>query len=217
MKSKTILGFLLGVGIGAIVFGTIWLALEFSKTPEPPGLPLPMDTATATVLSEPMAVPSFKLTDDQDRPFTENNLRGHWTFIFFGYTYCPDICPVTLAVLNQVDLLLREQKPSVHPRFIFVSVDPNRDTTKRLAEYVSYFNPAFMGVTGLEEQLRTLTGPLGIAYERSSDTESSDNYLVGHSGSILLINPQAQLQALISPPHDAAAIAEDYQKIIKKF
>jgi len=212
MKLKSITEFLLGLGIGAIVFGAVWLALEFRYAPEPPGLPLSINTTAATVLSEPMTVPSFKLTDQHGQPFTEKNLQGQWTFLFFGYTYCPDICPMTLAILNQVDQQLQDKKTAVHPKVIFISVDPARDTTERLGQYVSYFNTAFLGVTGLEEQLQTLTSPLGIAYRRSN--ESSENYLIDHSASILLINPQAQLQALISPPHDATAIAEDYQKIL---
>jgi len=212
MKLKYLTEFLLGLGIGAIVFGAVWLALEFRYAPEPPGLPLSINTTTATVLSEPMTVPSFKLIDQHGQPFTEKNLQGQWTFLFFGYTYCPDICPTTLVILNQVDQQLREKKTAVHPKIIFISVDPARDTAERLGEYVSYFNPAFLGVTGLEEELQTLTRPLGIAYRRSD--ESSENYLIDHSASILLINPQAQLQALISPPHDATAIAEDYQKIL---
>jgi protein SCO1/2 len=218
LNRKFISEFLLGIGIGAIVFGAIWLVLNFRIAPEPPGLPLSIDT-TATVLSEPMTVPSFQLTDHHARPFTENNLQGQWTFLFFGYTYCPDICPTTLALLKQVDQLLRDQKtllPIKHPRFVFISVDPARDTTERLAEYVSYFNPAFLGVTGLEEQLQALTQPLGIAYRRAPDSESNENYLIEHSSSILLVNPQAQLQALISPPHDATAIAEDYRKILDR-
>ncbi|MEN8217495.1 MAG: SCO family protein [Pseudomonadota bacterium] len=210
MNPKSITEFLLGLGIGAIVFGAVWLALEFRYVPEPPGLPLSINTRAATVLSEPMTVPSFKLTDQHGQPFTEKNLQGQWTFLFFGYTYCPDICPMTLAMLNQVVQQL--QDTAVHPKVIFISVDPARDTTERLGQYVSYFNPAFLGVTGLEEELQTLTRPLGIAYRRSN--ELSENYLVDHSASILLINPQAQLQALISPPHDATAIAEDYRKII---
>jgi len=208
MNPKSITEFLLGLGIGAIVFGAVWLALEFSYAP--PGLSLSINTTAATVLSEPMTVPSFKLTDQHGQPFTEKNLQGQWTFLFFGYTYCPDICPMTLAMLNQVAQQL--QDTAVHPKVIFISVDPGRDTTERLGQYVSYFNPAFLGVTGSEEELQRLSRPLGIAYRRSND--SSENYLVDHSANILLINPQAQLQALISPPHDASAIAEDYQKIL---
>jgi len=209
---KKIGEFALGIGLGAIVFGSIWLAMEFRFAPEPPRLPLPINTMAATVLSEPMAIPSFTLTDHHGQPFTEQSLRGQWTFMFFGYTYCPDICPTTLTILGQVDKLLQDAK--VRPRFIFVSVDPLRDTTAKLAEYVPYFNPEFRGVTGSKEQIQILTQPLGIYYKRSQDSETNENYLINHSSSILLIEPQVRLRALISPPHDAATIATDYQKII---
>ncbi|EDN69292.1 electron transport protein SCO1/SenC [Beggiatoa sp. PS] len=213
MTPKKISEILLSVGIGAIVFGAVWMALQFRYTPEPPAFPLALDT-NATVLSEPLAVPTFTLTDQQNSPFTEKELRGHWSFLFFGYTYCPDICPTTLAILAQVDKLLLDKKVLPHPRVIFVSVDPLRDTPQKLANYVAYFNPAFLGITGEEEQLQILTRPLGIAYQRSPGTETSENYLIDHSASILLVNPQGQVQAIVSPPHQPATIAEDYQKIL---
>jgi len=214
LTPKKVIEILLGVGIAAIVFGAVWLALEFRfATPTPPGLPQSLGT-TATVLSEPMNVPSFTLIDHHNRPFTEKNLRGQWTFLFFGYTYCPDICPTALAILNQADKLLQEQKAQVHPRFIFVSVDPARDTAKQLADYLYYFNPAFLGVTGSEVEIQALTRPLGIAYWFAEDKDSNPNYIVDHSASILLVDPEGQLRAITSPPHYAEAIASDYQKII---
>jgi protein SCO1 len=213
MNPKKISEILFGVGIGAIVFGTVWMALQFRYAPEPPAFPLSLNT-NATVLSEPLNVPAFTLIDQQGSPFTEKELRGHWSFLFFGYTYCPDICPTTLAILAQTDKLLRDQKVSPHPRVIFVSVDPPRDTPQKLANYVSYFNPAFLGITGEEEQLRALSRPLGIAYQFAPGTENTENYLIDHSASILLINLEGQVQAIISPPHEPATIAEDYQKIL---
>jgi protein SCO1/2 len=213
INPKKISEILLGIGIGAIVFGTVWVALQFRFAPEPPMLPLSLNT-DATVLSEPLAVPAFTFTDHQGKSFSNQELVGYWSFLFFGYTYCPDICPTTLSILAQVDKLLQEKQNLVKPRVIFVSVDPTRDTSQKLADYVAYFNPAFLGITGTEEQVRTLSRPLGIAYQRSPGTETSENYLIEHSASILLVNPQGQVQALISPPHDATTIAEDYQKIV---
>ncbi len=206
--------FLLSIGIVIIVFWAIWLAVQFRFAPEPPSSPLSLDTSAATVLSEPLAIPAFTMTDHHDRPFTEKSLHGQWTFLFFGYTYCPDICPTTLTLLNEVDKLLLEKNILPHPKFIFISVDPNRDTTKQLADYVSYFNPAFLGVTGSEAELQKLTRPLGIAYWRDPKSQSNENYLVDHSSSILLVEPEGQLRALMSPPHEAEAIANDYKKIV---
>ena len=214
LNFKKLSEFLLGLGLGIIVFGAIWVALEFRNAPSPPGLPLSIGTKAATVLSQPMGVPTFTLTDHKGNPFTEKDLQGHWSFIFFGYTHCPDICPTALTLLNQVDLLLQEKPISVHPRFIFISIDPQRDTPERLAQYVTYFNPSFLGVSGLEEQLKRLTNPLGIAYQRSfTDASSNQNYLVDHSASILLIDPQAQLRALLNKLIKSRIV----QQIIKKF
>jgi protein SCO1 len=205
----------LGLGIGAIVFGAVFLALQFRFGPEPPAGPLPLETKAATVLSEPLAIPAFNLSEHHGNPFTEKSLQGQWTFLFFGYTYCPDICPSTLILLNQVDKLLSEKKILPHPKFIFISIDPDRDTLKQLGDYVTYFNQAFLGITGDKTELEKLTRPLGIAYARDPKTASSENYIINHSASILLVEPEGQLRALISPPHDAEEIAKDYKTIIE--
>lgn len=166
-------------------------------------------TRQATLLPELRTLPSFELTDQQGNRFDNRRLLGKWTLLDFGYTHCPDICPTTLAELAQVDQLLN-QSPSNPPHQIaFVSVDPARDTPERLAEYVAYFDPAFIGVTGSDEALRALTRPLGILYEKVKTTDSAMDYVMDHSASIVLLDPQGRYRALFSPPHDAAIMAQD--------
>ncbi len=167
----------------------------------------------ATVLPEAKPLPDFLLEDHRGKAFTNESLRGQWSFVFFGYTHCPDICPTTLASLNQVDKLLKNEKSIVLPKTIFISVDPERDTMEQLAEYVPYFNPEFIGVRGSILQLQALTAPLGIAFGQEGNVES-DDYEVFHSSRILLIDPKARLKALFSSPQDVNQIASDYIKII---
>ncbi len=176
-----------------------------------------LEGVAATVLPEARALPEFLLEDHRGKAFTNESLRGQWSFIFFGYTHCPDVCPTTLALLNQVDEKLKKEKGIDLPQTIFISVDPERDTTEQLAAYVPYFNPDFIGVTGSLQQLQGLTTPLGIAFGQEGNEEGgveSDDYEVFHSSRILLIDPEARLKALFSPPHDADQIASDYIKII---
>ena len=173
-----------------------------------------LEGVAATVLPEARPLPGFLLEDHRGKAFTNESLRGQWSFVFFGYTHCPDICPITLALLNQVDQVLKKDSRDKIPKTIFISVDPERDTVAQLAEYVTYFNSEFTGVTGSLENLQVLTKSLGIAFGKEGDTESVE-YEVFHSARIMLIDPEARLKALFSSPHDINTIVDDYKKIIK--
>ena len=172
--------------------------------------------SSITVFPKAKEVTAFILEDHHGMEFTKEDLQGHWSFLFFGYTHCPDICPTTLALLSQVDGILKKEAPSVIPKTIFISVDPKRDTRTALADYVAYFNPNFLGVSGDLHQLRHLTRQLGLVFG-PEDGGDAENYEVYHSARIMLIDPQARLRALLSPPHVAKTIAEHYKEIINNF
>jgi len=172
-----------------------------------------LEDVSATVLRDAKPLPKFVLEDHRGKAFTNENLRGQWSFVFFGYTHCPDVCPTTLALLNQVDQVLKKETEDKIPKTIFISVDPERDTVAQLAEYVTYFNSEFTGVTGSLENLQVLTKSLGIAFGKEGDTESAE-YEVFHSARIMLIDPEVKLKALFSFPHDVITIVDDYIKII---
>ena len=209
-RALLILGFIaLGYVLSAIFY-------EFLQEPATGDRPVVMDTV-ATVLPEPMNVPAFRLHDHNENIFTLENLKDNWTFMFFGYTHCPDICPTTLVTLDQTDQILRKLAVKPMPRVVFVSIDPERDTAESLASYVSYYNPEFTAVTGPVDQLLALTRPIGIMFQRDPDSNKGDDYLVNHSVAVLLIDPKARLRALNSPTHNAEAIAHDYQEIISAF
>ena len=172
-----------------------------------------LEGVSATVLPEGKALPAFVLEDHHGQAFTNESLKGNWSFVFFGYTHCPDVCPTTLSLLNQVDQTLKKAGGTDIPKTVFISIDPERDTVAQLADYVPYFNPDFIGVTGSLGNLQALTKSLGIAFGKEGDTEG-DEYELFHSTRIMLIDPEARLKALFSSPHDVKIIASDYSKII---
>lgn len=162
---------------------------------------------------QPKALTSFVLNDQEHQSFGLQQLKGKWTFLFFGYTHCPDVCPLTLSVLAEVERRLAESPQGVQDvQVVFVSLDPKRDTPKKLREYVHYFHHDFLGVTGGKEQLTELTRQLGIVYAVSDPAQSGD-YLVDHSASVLLIDPQTRLVAVFGMPHDASTIANRFTAI----
>ena len=140
----------------------------------------------------------FTLVDHNNGVFNETTLRQRWSFMFFGYTHCPDVCPTTLSVLNSVAQRLQDDEADI--RFVFISVDPERDTPEKLARFVSYFNKNFIGVTGSEQQIEQFTRELGIMHMRVAAEENATAYLVDHTASVLLIDPDGRYHAVFSPP-----------------
>lgn len=181
--------------------------LQACSSPESPQL------QQATLLPSAKPIADFNLTNDKGGAFTLADLKGHWSFAFFGYTHCPDVCPTSLAMLAQVMRKLKDSDALDElPRGLFVSVDPQRDTPDRLGAFVHYFDPDFIGVTGDPEQIMTLTRQLGILYLKTPGDSDTD-YLIDHSAAIVLFDPKGKFHALFNVPHDAGKIASDFIKI----
>ncbi len=167
----------------------------------------------ATLLDAPRPLPDFTLTDQAERPFGRDQLRGRWTLMFFGFTNCPDVCPTTLATLAAVSRELADLPAAERPAVVLVSVDPARDTPAALGRYVAHFDPQFQGVTGRPESLEVLTRNLGVAF--SIGAASADgSYTVDHTAAIFLIDPAAAFRAVFGSPHVADVIARDYRGIV---
>ncbi|HEY3487763.1 MAG TPA: SCO family protein [Gammaproteobacteria bacterium] len=152
---------------------------------------------------------TFKLTAHDGRTFDNNELAGRWNLVFFGFTYCPDVCPLTLQTLRDIVDTLAAHGVADRLRVIFVSVDPERDTPERLRKYAGYFHPDFIGVTGPHENLQALTSSLGVFYSRTENPENPAQYQVDHSASLFLIDGNGKIRALFSAPLEAQAIAQD--------
>ncbi len=156
---------------------------------------------------------AFTLIGAKDKTLTLEDLKGKWSFIFFGYTHCPDVCPITLSALGSVfKILQRDPANSPLIQGIFISVDPKRDTPELLEEYVSYFNTGFTGVTGNTAQLDTITRQMNVLYTIHSD-ESEESYLVSHNSTIFVVDPRGRLYGRFPPPLVPREIAEVFVKI----
>ncbi|MEM6998453.1 MAG: SCO family protein, partial [Pseudomonadota bacterium] len=158
----------------------------------------------------PKQIQEFDTTDQSGNTFNLNNLNEKWSFVFFGYTHCPDICPITMTVMNQVYTQLSTDYKNL--QIIFVSVDPQRDTIEKLQQYVSYFNPDFYGLGGSSNKVDSLTKQIGVAYYLNNQNQA-EGYLVDHTASIFIFDPKARLVGKLSAPHEAEKIKNQFIKI----
>ena len=199
---KTALLFLLMMALLVVAY-TYRLESQKSIPPELQGVMRP----------EARSLEPLSLKDQNNRVFSREDFTGKWSFVFFGYTYCPDICPMTLATLVGVNNQLKGQADQAADyQVIFVSVDPDRDTTDVLARYLEYFDKGFVGVTGSKDQIDAVARQFGAGYVKEPET-APGQYLISHTSSIFLIDPEARLTASFSPPHDPATIARQFSKI----
>lgn len=165
----------------------------------------------------------FKLTGANGKSLGLDDMKGKWSFIFFGYTQCPDVCPLTLGILGQTFKLLEKNTADFREiQGVFISVDPKRDTPELLKEYVAHFNNKFIGVTGDTAQLDAVSRQMSVLYtihpqdpKKPGDTASGDNYLVTHNSTIFLVDPQGRIYGRFPPPHLPNEIAEVFMKIRK--
>jgi protein SCO1 len=167
-------------------------------------------------LIPPKEINDFQLTDNTGKTFTKENLKGHWTMMFFGFTNCGMVCPTTLVSLNKMYLTLKKELPDKQlPQVVFVSVDPEQDTVEKINSYVTTFNSHFMGLRGEFSDLVPLEKQLHIvAVKMKGDSEEKDDYYYDHSAEILLINPNAEVQAYLSYPHKPEQLVKDYKLVI---
>jgi len=163
-----------------------------------------------TEIDPPSAIPDFSLIDHHGKKFTIDELKGKWNFLFFGYTFCPEMCPTTINTLDKVYSKLDRKDVGV----VFVTFDPGRDTVKQLAEYIPYFNDKFVGVTGKESEVKLLAGALDISYSRYvPEGSDAEDYQFYHDTTILLVNPLGRLAARFAAPHSPKFIVEKFQEL----
>ncbi len=152
----------------------------------------------------------FSLIDDNGNAFTAADLRGKWSLLFFGYTYCPDICPTTMAQLNQFHKEM-DKRYVDDTQIILVSVDPARDDAAKLHEYVRYFNPQFRGVTGEFLALQQFATALSVPFAKVPG--GGDNYLIEHSGNVAIIDPRGHYIGFFKAPHELSKLLTNYRSI----
>ena len=190
--------------------------LSTGTSPEDSEQMIALQESLTTSLALPTdfkSVADFELQDVNGEVITQAVLDGKWSLMFFGYTHCPDVCPITLQILKNVVTQLEEQGKEA-PQIIFVSVDPVRDTSEVMKQYINYFDERFIGITGDMNKVHAMTSALGIVASFTANEDDPDNYVVDHSASMLLIDPQRRLRAKVTPPLEVDNIISDYLNIV---
>lgn len=197
------------VAIVALVLGlTVNKVLSNKGQADPAAL---LD-AGIILLPQSRTLPALSLTNQDGQAVAVDQLKGQWSLLFFGYTFCPDICPATLAQLRQ---LQGQLPPEVvqNLRVLLVSVDPTRDTPEQLKQYLGYFDAGFIGLTGEQDSIQKLANAVSIPFI-PADT-SKDNYTVDHSGNLVLLGPDGKQRGFIRAPINNSKLAEQLPRLLK--
>jgi len=197
MKVRRSLPWILLTGLVSLTAGVLLARMLAQK---------PVTLQSGTWLPQARAVAPFALTDLQGRPYSNAALAGHPSLLFFGFTYCPDVCPTTLAVLREV----QQQHPLAHLQVLFVTVDPGRDTPAMLAHYLNAFSPDFVGLYGSDAALAPLLRSLGAIAVRQP--LPGGGYTMDHSATLYLLDARGRMAAVFSPPFAAAGLAADLRR-----
>lgn len=161
-----------------------------------------------SALDAPRELIDFTLPGKDGAPLALSDLRGTYTLLFFGYTNCPDFCPLTLTEFKRVRALLEEQAPETRVQVLFISVDGERDTADNLRAYVERFDPEFLAMQGDAVTLAQIAPDYGLFYEIVKENPDDTAYLVDHTTPSYLIDPEGRLEAIFSFTAEPEAIAE---------
>jgi protein SCO1/2 len=170
------------------------------------------------VLPVPRDIAAFHLTDQRGNVFDNESLRGHWSMLYFGFTSCPDVCPVTMSALAQAEKKLAEAGETdllSQLRVYLVSVDPERDTPEVLARYVEAFSPQFTAVTGSLDEVADFGKQLNVAFMKVPGPDGG--YVIDHTGNIVVVNPQGHYHAFMKLPHEPDRIVLAYRSMVNSF
>jgi protein SCO1/2 len=180
----------------------------------PREVPVPA-TVNATVLPQTRALPALDLVDQDGRPFTGVEFRNGWTFVFFGFTQCPDVCPTTLTLLAQTVKRLTDLPFASQPRVLLISVDPERDTPAVLKPYVTFFDNGFKGATGSPAGIQAAATAFGVPFQKMP--LPNGGYTMDHAAGLFIVAPDGGIAAYSSPPHTAEGLASDYRQVLQYF
>lgn len=198
VRHVVLLGVAILIGLGAVI-GAQVLAGPY--------------TYQGSVFDPPVPVEGFALPDQNGESFLLSERRGEVVLLFFGYTHCPDVCPVTLSEYRRIAELLGEQAEQVN--FVFVTVDPERDTREVLQDYLDNFEIPITGLTGSEAELEPVWETFGVYHEKV-DVGSAGGYLVDHTARVYAINPQGELQLTFPFGTSSEAMAQDVAHLLEE-
>ncbi len=200
----------LWLAIGGLLFGLILGAVLLLATGvwrlRPPQL-------HGFVMQSPHPVANFTLMGAEGKAISLRDFRGQVVLLYFGYTYCPDVCPATLVELKQAVQAL--DKDAAEVQMIMVSVDPERDTPESLQEYVSYFHPSFIGLTGTESEVLAAATPLGVFFEKSEGTAAT-GYLIDHTARVFVIDRKGEYWLSFPFEMDREQMQADLENVLRQ-
>ena len=192
------------IGFVAMTLGLLigWAVIRYIGAPY---------TYHGTVIQSPQLTPNFSLTGEGGKVVNLRDFRGKAVLLYFGYTFCPDVCPATMVELKEAVEKLGREADDV--QVIMISVDPDRDTPEKLAEYVSHFNPSFIGLTGSDDEVGAVATQYGIFYEKHEGTVAT-GYLIDHTASVVVIDPDGYLRIVYPFGTPGEDIAEDLRHLV---
>jgi len=198
------------VAIVALVMG---LTVNKVLSSKGQGDPTVLLDAGIILLPQSRSLPDLSLTNQDGQAVAVDQLKDQWSLLFFGYTFCPDICPATLAQLRQLQGQLPPETLA-KLRIVLVSVDPQRDTPEQLKKYLEYFDAGFIGLTGEEANIQKLANAVSIPFI-PADT-SKENYTVDHSGNLVIIGPDGTQRGFIRAPINNAKLAAQLPGLLER-
>jgi protein SCO1/2 len=164
------------------------------------------------LIDSPTTAPDVTLPSSTGQPVSLSDFRDKLVLLYFGYTFCPDVCPTTLTAVNKALEAMGDKADDV--QVVMVSVDPERDTPEVLANYLSNFNPNFIGLSGTPDEIASAATPFGVFYEKHEGSAAT-GYLVDHTASVMVLDREGRLRLVIpfeTPPEDIAA---DLKQLLK--
>jgi len=205
MFNRTTLVVLLAALAGGL--GLLAASRVFDR-PEAAGQPA---LQVVKLFPQPREIPPFSLVQSDGTQLVPGELHGHWTLVFIGFTFCPDVCPTTLAQLARAQKRWESLPESTRPRVLFVSVDPERDTPDRIGEYAHAFHRDTLAATADIPALEAFARSLSLVFMKvpGPDGAPEDHYSIDHSAAMALLDPQGRMAGVVQPPLDPAAIAAD--------
>jgi protein SCO1/2 len=165
------------------------------------------------VIQSNQPVTNFTLTSSDGEPVSLIDFRGKVVMLYFGYTFCPDVCPATMIELSDAMETLGEQSEDV--QVVMITLDPERDTPEVMQNYVTHFNESFMGLTGTPEELIAVTAPMGIFYERHEGSSAS-GYLIDHTATVAVLDKEGKLRLVYPFGITGAEMAADLKYLVRE-
>ena len=186
----------------------LWASQRFHD----PAAPVQPVVKAVTLLPNPRVLPAFSLQQSDGTPLTVDDLKGHWTVVFLGFTHCPDICPTTLAQLAAAQKQWGALPAATRPRVLFLSTDPERDSPKATGDYAHAFHADTLAATAPIPQLEAFARSLSLVFMKAPGPSGDPaDYTIDHSAAFVLLDPQVRMAGVVQPPFDIQAIATDLE------